>query len=111
MVPSSRHGHWAVVRLWPLAGPTGWKPRSESADLVRADLRWLPLALSTVGSEGQRSPQHCRAGALGEAESEEEAAVRADCHFLQDSYPRFLKSDMYKVLLEEAVIPSETKRR
>lgn len=65
MVPSSRHGHWAVARLWPLAGPTGWKPRSESADLVRADLRWLPLALSTVGSEGQRSPQHCRAGALG----------------------------------------------
>lgn len=48
---------------------------------------------------------------LGEAESEEEAAVRADCRFLQDSYPRFLKSDMYKVLLEEAVIPSETKRR
>ncbi|XP_036081715.1 regulator of G-protein signaling 11 isoform X6 [Rousettus aegyptiacus] len=29
----------------------------------------------------------------------------------KDSYPRFLKSDMYKVLLEEAVIPSETKRR
>lgn len=29
---------------------------------------------------------------------------------LQDSYPRFLKSDIYKGLLEEAVIPLETKR-
>lgn len=29
---------------------------------------------------------------------------------LQDSYPRFLKSDMYKGLLEEAVTPLETKR-
>ncbi|XP_011375044.1 regulator of G-protein signaling 11 isoform X2 [Pteropus vampyrus] len=29
----------------------------------------------------------------------------------KDSYPRFLKSEMYKALLEEAVIPSETKRR
>ncbi|XP_005391720.1 PREDICTED: regulator of G-protein signaling 11 isoform X2 [Chinchilla lanigera] len=29
----------------------------------------------------------------------------------KDSYPRFLKSDMYKGLLVEAVIPLETKRR
>ncbi|XP_003790926.1 regulator of G-protein signaling 11 isoform X1 [Otolemur garnettii] len=29
----------------------------------------------------------------------------------KDSYPRFLKSDMYKGLLEEAEIPLETKRR
>ncbi|KAM6165048.1 regulator of G-protein signaling 11 isoform 1-T1 [Erethizon dorsatum] len=29
----------------------------------------------------------------------------------KDSYPRFLKSDMYKGLLAEAVIPLETKRR
>ncbi|XP_026636406.1 regulator of G-protein signaling 11 isoform X4 [Microtus ochrogaster] len=29
----------------------------------------------------------------------------------KDSYPRFLKSDIYKGLLEEAVIPLETKRR
>lgn len=29
----------------------------------------------------------------------------------KDSYPRFLKSDMYKALLAEAVIPPETKRR
>ncbi|XP_004438360.1 PREDICTED: regulator of G-protein signaling 11 [Ceratotherium simum simum] len=29
----------------------------------------------------------------------------------KDSYPRFLKSDMYKGLLAEAVIPPETKRR
>lgn len=79
--------------------------------MVRADLRWLPLALSTVGFKGQKRPQQCQAGALGEVESKEEAAVRADCRLLQDSYPRFLKSDMYKALLEEAVIPSETKRR
>lgn len=81
--------------------------------MVRADLSWLPLALSTVGSKGQRRPQQCQAGVLREAESEEEeeAAVRADCRLLQDSYPRFLKSEMYKALLEEAVIPSETKRR
>lgn len=45
---------------------------------------------------------------LGEAESTER--VRADCHLLQDSYPRFLKSDMYKGLLAEAVIPPEVKR-
>lgn len=36
---------------------------------------------------------------------------RLDSHCsLQDSYPRFLKSDMYKGLLEEAVSPLETKR-
>uniref|UniRef100_A0A8D2JQB0 Regulator of G protein signaling 11 n=1 Tax=Sciurus vulgaris TaxID=55149 RepID=A0A8D2JQB0_SCIVU len=29
----------------------------------------------------------------------------------KDSYPRFLKSDMYKGLLAEAVVPLETKRR
>ncbi|XP_006894970.1 PREDICTED: regulator of G-protein signaling 11 [Elephantulus edwardii] len=29
----------------------------------------------------------------------------------KDSYPRFLKSDMYKSLLAEAVIPPETRRR
>ncbi|XP_068963794.1 regulator of G-protein signaling 11 isoform X1 [Petaurus breviceps papuanus] len=29
----------------------------------------------------------------------------------KDSYPRFLKSDMYKTLLAEAVIPPETKKR
>ncbi|KAK7804039.1 hypothetical protein U0070_015765 [Myodes glareolus] len=29
----------------------------------------------------------------------------------KDSYPRFLKSDIYKGLLEDAVIPLETKRR
>lgn len=45
----------------------------------------------------------------GEAESTE--GVRADRHLFQDSYPRFLKSDMYKALLAEAVIPPETKRR
>lgn len=33
------------------------------------------------------------------------------CCLLQDSYPRFLKSDIYKGLLEDAVIPLETKRR
>ncbi|XP_066869828.1 regulator of G-protein signaling 11 isoform X8 [Kogia breviceps] len=29
----------------------------------------------------------------------------------KDSYPRFLKSDLYKALLAEAVVPPETKRR
>lgn len=29
----------------------------------------------------------------------------------KDSYPRFLKSDLYKDLLAEAVVPLETKRR
>lgn len=66
--------------------------------------------------------QHCPLGAprvtavagcggRGEAEREEAEGVRADHHFLQDSYPRFLKSDMYKGLLAEAMILPETKRR
>lgn len=29
----------------------------------------------------------------------------------QDSYPRFLKSEFYKNLLAEALIPPETKKR
>ncbi|ELK10882.1 Regulator of G-protein signaling 11 [Pteropus alecto] len=69
------------------------------------------LHIYMLMKKGQRRPQQCQAGVLREAENEEEAAVRADCRLLQDSYPRFLKSEMYKALLEEAVIPSETKRR
>lgn len=33
------------------------------------------------------------------------------CPLAQDSYPRFLKSDLYKNLLAEAIIPPETKKR
>lgn len=44
-------------------------------------------------------------------EAESTGGVRADRHLFQDSYPRFLKSDMYKASLAEAVIPLETKRR
>lgn len=29
----------------------------------------------------------------------------------QDSYPRFLKSELYKKLLAEALVPQETKKR
>lgn len=43
--------------------------------------------------------------------AESTGGVRADRHLFQDSYPRFLKSDMYKASLAEAVIPLETKRR
>lgn len=63
-----------------------------------------------VGTLGVRAgPSSARS--LREAESEEAEGVKADRYLLQDSYPRFLKSDMYKGLLAEAVIPLETKRR
>lgn len=44
------------------------------------------------------------------AEQEQEG-LRAGCCLSQDSYPRFLKSDLYRDLLAEAVVPLETKRR
>lgn len=81
---------------------------SESDDLVRAGLRWPPPAPSS-GDSGAQGPSSARS--LGAAESEEAEGVKADHYLLQDSYPRFLKSDMYKGLLAEAVIPVETKRR
>lgn len=42
---------------------------------------------------------------------QEEEGLRARCCLSQDSYPRFLKSDLYRDLLAEAVVPPETKRR
>ena len=44
------------------------------------------------------------------AEQEQEG-LRVGCCLSQDSYPRFLKSDLYRDLLAEAVVPPETKRR
>lgn len=31
--------------------------------------------------------------------------------FSQDSYPRYLKSELYKNMLARAVVPQETKKR
>lgn len=50
-------------------------------------------------------------GAPAELGGQELGGVRAGRCLLQDSYPRFLKSDLYKDLLAEAVVPPETKRR
>ncbi|NXI32541.1 RGS11 protein, partial [Sterrhoptilus dennistouni] len=56
------------------------------------------MLMKKVGEDGAG---HCRAG-LGRI---------LTSLLAQDSYPRFLKSDLYKNLLAEAVIPPETKKR
>lgn len=33
------------------------------------------------------------------------------CLCVQDSYPRYLKSDLYKNLLAKAIVPQESKKR
>ncbi|KAM5227306.1 regulator of G-protein signaling 11 [Ctenodactylus gundi] len=66
--------------------------------------RWVNIDSRTMERtlEGLRQPQRYVL---------DDAQLHIYMLMKKDSYPRFLKSDMYKGLLAEAVIPLETKRR
>lgn len=67
----------------------------------------LPESELVWGDLSEAQPQ----ASLAVLAEQEQEGLRAGCCLSQDSYPRFLKSDLYRDLLAEAVVPLETKRR